>query len=155
MIFRLPGLDMGYHATNHAFRLGAELNLGDRAKVVFLWMAHICLDSDDSAIEPRRYFGGFISLATALGFSAPDNASEGARRAVKRAIKELVDKGAIKRVSHGRAGQNAVYELLIPSKPRERQTTVRSIRPLAPTFASLEVIEGDAGRESWETMNAF
>lgn len=147
---------MGYFATEEAIRLGAELKLGGNAQLVFLYMAHKCRDSDDSAIKPRTYFGGHVRLAIALGFVAPDNASERALRAVKRAVKELVDKGAIKRLSYGRAGNNATYELLVPSKPDSKTATVRSIRPSRPTMTTERIEEADGDEESeWGATAAF
>lgn len=148
---------MGYHAIQDAFRVGRELALGDRAKIVFLYMALVCRDSNDSEVRPRLYFGGHVSLATALGFDAPENVGEAAQRAVKRAVKELVDKGAITRLSFGRAGRNATYELLVASKPEERQVRATPIRSGSATVTHIgfsgEV--GDGSTEDRAIRNAF
>lgn len=108
---------MGLYAAKSAIYMSASLGLGHTATRLFLHMALECWDDDDNPAgqAPRRYFGRRESSAFALGFMAPDNGSEAAFRAVKRAVKELVDKGAIVRVRSGGYGQTAEFELLVAS----------------------------------------
>jgi hypothetical protein len=108
---------MGLYAAKNAVLVAARLKLGNTAARLLLHMALECWDDEDNPghQEPRRYFAGRDSSAIALGFLAPENASEAAHRAVKRAIKELVDAGAIRRIRVGRNGVTSEYELALDS----------------------------------------
>jgi hypothetical protein len=108
---------MGLYAAKSAVYTAASLGLGSMATRLFLHMALECWDDDDNPAgqAPRRYFGRRESSAFALGFMAPDNGSEAAFRAVKRATRELVDRGAIVRVRPGGNGQTAEFELQVAS----------------------------------------
>lgn len=114
---------MGLYAAKNAVLVAARLQLGNTATRLFLHMALECWDDEDNPgkYAPRRYFGRRELSAIALGFLAPDNGTDAAFRAVKRAVKELVDKGAIVRVAHGGNGRPAEFELRVDStRPRAR-----------------------------------
>lgn len=114
---------MGLYAAKDAVMVAARLHLGNTATRLFLHMCLECWDDDDNPAKglPRRYYGRRELSAIALGFLAPDNGSEAAFRAVKRAVKELVDKGAIVRIVHGGNGRPAEFELQVDStRPRIR-----------------------------------
>lgn len=108
---------MGLYAAKNAVLVAAQLRLGNTAARLLLHMALECWDDSDNPRrqEPRRYFAGRESSAIALGFLAPGNGSEAAHRAVKRAVRELVEKGAIARVREGGNGRTAEYELKLDS----------------------------------------
>lgn len=114
---------MGLYAAKNAVLVAAQLQLGNTATRLFLHMCLECWDEEDNPGRqtPRRYYGRRELSAIALGFLAPENGSESAFRAVKRAVKELVDKGAIVRVGHGGNGRPAEFELQVDSaRPRVR-----------------------------------
>jgi uncharacterized protein (DUF2267 family) len=116
---------VGLFAAKNAILVAAQLHLGHTATALLLHMALECWDNADNPerTPPRRYFAGREASALALGFLAPDNASEAAHRAVKRAVKELVDTGAITRVRSAHKGTTAEFELnLDSSKPPSRAT---------------------------------
>ena len=108
---------MGLYAAKNALVVAAQLGLGHPAARLFLHMALECWDDWDNpaSAPPRRYFGSRESSAIALGFSAPDNATPRAFQAVKRCVSELLDKGAIKKISSGRSGRTAEFELQLES----------------------------------------
>lgn len=107
---------MGLYAAKNAVLVAAKLNLGNSATRLLLHMALECWDErSPGGVPPRRYFGGRETAAIALGFLAPDNASDRAHQAVKRAVRELTAKGAIVRLRHGGNGKTAEFELLVDS----------------------------------------
>ena len=106
---------MGLYAAKSAVLFSAQLKLGNTAARLLLHMALECWDEKRGDQEPRRYFGGRELSAIALGFLAPANGSEAAHRAVKRAVRELVDSGAISRVRAGGRNLTAEYELMFDS----------------------------------------
>ncbi|MDY7543028.1 MULTISPECIES: hypothetical protein [unclassified Cryobacterium] len=128
---------MGLFAAKNALLVAARLNLGSTATVLLVHMALECWDDADNPARqpPRRYFAGREASAIALGFLAPDNASEAAHRAVKRAVKELVDTGAITRVRSAHKGTTAEFEL-----------NVASSRPLSWTTRPVDNFRG-SGRK--------
>lgn len=65
--------------------------------------------------EPRRYFDDRELSAIALGFLAPENGSAAVHRAVRRAIHELIDSGAITRLRTGGQGLTSEFELMLDS----------------------------------------
>jgi len=83
---------MGLYAAKNAVYVAAKLQLGGSAARLFLHMPLECWDDDDNpgGQAARRYFGRRELSAIALGFLAPDNGSDAAFQAVKRATKELV-----------------------------------------------------------------
>lgn len=116
---------MGYYAAKNAVIVAAQLRLGNMATRLFLHMALECWDDVDNprGMAPRRYFGRREMSAIALGFLAPDNGAEQAFVAVKRAIRELVAKGAIVRIRRAGNGRPAEYELQLESaRPPKRET---------------------------------
>ena len=106
---------MGLYAAKNAVLVSMRLGLGNTAARLLNHMALECWDEQRGDQAPRRYFAGRESSAIALGFGVPDNASEAAHRAVKRAIKELIERGAIRRVRLGGRGETSEYELLLDS----------------------------------------
>ncbi len=106
---------MGLYAAKSAILVAARLKLGNTAARLLLHMALECWDEKRGEQEPRRYFGGRESSAIALGYLAPDNGSTPAYRAVKRAIRELVERGAITRLRTGGRGLTSEYELMLDS----------------------------------------
>ena len=106
---------MGLYAAKSAILVAARLKLGNTAARLLLHMALECWDEKRGEQEPRRYFGGRELSAIALGFLAPENGSDAAYRAVKRAIHELVDSGAITRLRAGGRGLTSEYELMLDS----------------------------------------
>jgi hypothetical protein len=138
---------MGLYAAKNAVLVAARLNVGNSAARLFLAMALECWDDEDNpaAQLPRRYFAGRESSAIALGFLAPENGSDAAFRAVKRAIRELVDAGAIVRVRTGRNGQTSEYELKVDSsRPQIRRSSNVAVLRLA----------GDQGTTNWSPQRA-
>jgi hypothetical protein len=133
-------IGMGLYAAKSAVLVAAQLNLGNTAARLLLHMALECWDDQDNpgGRDPRRYFAGRESSAIALGFLAPDNGSEPAFRAVKRAIQELVRAGAIVRIRAARNGQTAEYELLVDSArpPLGRSSNVAILRRVRDEGAS-------------------
>jgi len=110
-------LIVGLYAAKNAVLVAARLKLGPTAARLFFHMAVECWDDADnpSGQPPRRYFGAREASAIALGFLAPANGSEAAFRAVKRATRELVDAGAIRRIRYGGNGHRAEFELNLDS----------------------------------------
>ena len=107
---------MGLYAAKSAVLIAAQLKLSHPAARLLVHMALECWDDDNpGGQEPRRYYARRESSAIALGFLAPDNASERAFQVVKRAIRELIAKGAIRRIRVGGSGRTAQYELLVDS----------------------------------------
>ena len=106
---------MGLFAAKNAVLVAAQLDLGNSATRLLLHMALECWDDARGGQPARRYFAGRESSAIALGFLAPDNGSDAAHRAVKRAIKELVASGAISRLRLGGRGETSEYELNLDS----------------------------------------
>lgn len=113
---------MGYYAARSAVLLAARLELGPQAARLLNLMALECLDEESHGRLPRRFYGGRELSAIALGFLAPENGSDRAHQAVKRAMRELVDKGAVTRTRSGGNGRAAEFELnlmsLRPPRPR-------------------------------------
>jgi len=106
---------MGLYAAKSAVLIAAQLKLGNTAARLLLHMALECWDEKRGDQEPRRYFGGRESSAIALGFLAPANGRDPAFRAVKRAVRELVESGAITRVRAGGRNLTSEYELMLES----------------------------------------
>jgi hypothetical protein len=139
---------MGLYAAKSAVLVAAQLRLGNSAARLLLHMALECWDEADNPgrQEPRRYFAGRESSAIALGFLAPANGTEAAHRAVKRAVRELVEKGAVIRIRDGGNGQTSEYELQLnsskPSAGRPRGSVV--VLPLV----------RDQGTTNWSPQRA-
>lgn len=127
---------MGLYAAKSAVVVAAQLNLGNTAARLFVHMALECWDDVENPAgqAPRRYFGRRDFSALGIGFRARDADTDAAHQAVKRATRELVDKGAIVRVRRGGNGQPAEFELQVDSthEPRTRHDPI----PLRPIRAS-------------------
>jgi len=108
---------MGFYAAKNAVLVAARLGLSNTATRLLVHMALECWDEMNNPFGqvPRRYFAGRESSAIALGFLAPENGSEQAHRAVKRAVHELIQAGAITRIRAGGNGLTAEYELQVDS----------------------------------------
>lgn len=106
---------MGLYAAKNAVLVAARLNLGNSATRLLLHMALECWDEQRGEQAPRRYFAGRETSAIALGYLAPANGSAAAHQAVKRALKELVASGAIRRLRLGGRGETSEYELNLDS----------------------------------------
>lgn len=106
---------MGLYAAKNAVLVAMRLELGNTAARLLNHMALECWDEPRGEQAARRYFAGRESSAIALGFGAPHNSSGAAHRAVKRAIKELIERGAIRRIRLGGRGETSEYELLLDS----------------------------------------
>ena len=137
---------MGLYAAKSAILLAARLDLGNTAARLLLHMALECWDEKRGDQEPRRYFGGRESSAIALGFLAPTNGTEAAFRAVKRSIRELVDRGAITRVRAGGRNLTSEYELMLES--------ARPQVPRRPNDPILLPLLGDQGATNWYPQRA-
>jgi len=99
---------MGTHLIQTAFGVPG---LSDRAKLVLLCMGFHALDRPKGDLVERLYWGGWELLAReALGFTDYEKSDTG-RRAVARAIKELVAAGCIK-VHRKEPGMRTVYQVL-------------------------------------------
>ena len=106
---------MGLFAAKNAVLVAAQLGLGGPAARLLLHMCLECFDEDRDDQAKRRYFAGRESSAIALGYLAPDNGSEAAKSAVKRAMRELIRTGAVSRIRVGGRGQTSEYELNVDS----------------------------------------
>jgi hypothetical protein len=139
---------MGLYAAKNAVLVAAKLDLGNAAARLLLHMALECWDDGENPAErpPRRYYAGRESSAIALGFLAPSNGSEAAHRAVKRAIHELVGKGAISRIEEARNGRRSEYELLVDSS--------RPLQVRRQGNVSALPFVGDQGATKWSPQGA-
>jgi hypothetical protein len=110
-------LAMGLYAAKNAVFVAAVNHLGSTATRLFVFMALECWDESDNPAgqAARRYFARRESSAIALGFLAPDNGSEAAFLAVKRAVAELTRSGVIVRTRAGGNGHPAEFELMVDS----------------------------------------
>ena len=108
---------MGLYAAKNAVLVAAQLGLGHASRVLLIHMALECWDDEHKpgGQPPRRYFAGREASALALGFLAPSNGSAAAHQAVKRAVTELTNTGAITRIRSGRNGRAAEFELNLNS----------------------------------------
>ena len=108
---------MGLYAAKNAVLLAARVGLGHAATRLLLHMALECWDdaANPAGQPPRRYYAARESSAIALGYLAPDNGSEPALHAVKRAMAELVEHGVVERVRSGGRGQTAEFILHVDS----------------------------------------
>ena len=143
---------MGLYAAKDAVLVAARLGLASTATRLFLHMALECWDEEDNPgrQKPRRYFARRESSAVALGFLAPTNGSEAAFRAVKRAVRELVDKGAVIRVRHGGNGQTAEYDLQVNSIKPPRGVNA----PVSLQAFEQHRVKREQGAEKWSPQRA-
>lgn len=100
---------MGAHLVSQV--LAHWTHVSDRAFRVLVRMAVTALDQPKDGRPPKIYHGGRDLLAMAL---RTDKGTPQTRyRAVKRAVAELIEEGAIKHLASGWAGQKAVYRLTL------------------------------------------
>lgn len=106
---------MGLFAAKNAVLVAARLGLGGPAARLLLHMALECFDEARDDQPKLRYFAGRESSAISLGYLAPDNGSDAAHSAVKRAMRELIRTGAVSRLRVGGRGQTSEFELNLDS----------------------------------------
>lgn len=82
-------------------------NLPVRTTLVLARMAHTALDEPNGKTPAGMYWAGHDLLAACF----PGGATELNRRAVRKAVTELVAVGAIERVERGYNGHRTVYRL--------------------------------------------
>jgi hypothetical protein len=114
-------LRVGAQLVGKAFAFAFIRPLKPNEKTLLIWMAHTAKDTDP---EPR-YFASREVSAYALGFDvasgdvldlAAIRRRESAFETVRKAIKGLVDAGAIVRIRRGREGQRAEFRLALTPK---------------------------------------
>jgi hypothetical protein len=87
-------------------------NLSPNARLVFAMMAGTCLDHPKNGQPARRYWGGHDTLIHQLAGAEPGApAYPTGQKRVTRAIRELIESGAITRHRAGHKGRQAEYEL--------------------------------------------
>ncbi len=104
---------MGAHLVAEA--LARWTHVSDRAFRVLVRMALTALDSPSKGRPAAVYHGGRELLAMSL--RSEKGTPETRYRAVKRAVAELTEAGAIEHLRTGWAGQNAVYRLTLGHAP--------------------------------------
>lgn len=93
--------------------LGYLANASDRARLVLLIMSTVARDKAQPNVEAGIYYGGWEYLAKCLGFKAY---TSGARRAVARAMRELVDLGLVEPLGFARPGHRQGYRITLPER---------------------------------------
>ncbi|MDJ0377628.1 hypothetical protein [Cryobacterium sp. PH31-L1] len=124
---------VGLYAAKSAVLLAAQMRLSNASARLLLYMALECWDDANNPLgqAPRRYFAGRESSAIGLGYLAPETASVKAHTAVKRAVHELIQAGAITRIRAGGNGLTAEYELQVDStKPATSRNSRVLILPV-------------------------
>lgn len=102
-----------FMGAGHATRVYVDWpDLPDKA---FRLLVHMALTAKDSHTEPT-YCGGREALAMALGLPPGD---KGSHQSVKRAVRALVDAGAVSRVLTGYAGKRSEYRIHFPERGSE------------------------------------
>lgn len=95
-------------------------HVSDRAFRVLIAMAVIALDKQKKDTPPKLYFGGQEALTASLRRERGGNL-DSAVKTVKRAIRELLDVGAIRCTQVAVLGSNAVYLLTLENTPRVQE----------------------------------
>lgn len=108
-------------------RLVAEVlseftDVGYDAFRVLVRMAHTALDEDTKARPARLYYGGREVLAATLrpdvhDFEEGSKEWRGAEANVRRALRILIEAGAIERVGQAHTGERQVYRLILKRSP--------------------------------------
>ena len=75
----------------------------------FRLLAHMALTIKDATAQPT-YWGGREAMCQSLGLPTENESSH---QMVKRAIRKLIDEGAVKRVMDGHAGKRSEYLLTL------------------------------------------
>jgi hypothetical protein len=94
----------------HLALMGHLINQSDKSKLVLFLMASTARDTS-TKVDPGTYWGGWEMLAKSLGYKALDDP---AKKAVQRAIKELVEAGLVERLGNPAWGHRQVYRLTLP-----------------------------------------
>lgn len=97
----------------------------------FRLLAYMALVTKDTNADPT-YWGGREALAEAMGMTP---GTESSRQMIKRAVRDLIDSGAIERAYIGHAGKRTEYRLtLTPRKPKkgERIVTPEGVNSVTP-----------------------
>lgn len=95
-------------------------HVSDRAFRVLIAMAVIARDRPGKDIPAKLYFGGQEGLTACLRRER-GGTTDSAVKTVKRAVKELIDAGAIRCTQPAVLGSNAVYLLTLENAPRVRE----------------------------------
>jgi hypothetical protein len=95
-------------------------HVSDRAFRVLIAMAVIALDKPKKDTPEKLYFGGQEALTHSLRRERGGNL-DSAVKTVKRAIRELMDVGAIRCTQVAVLGSNAVYLLTLENSPRVQE----------------------------------
>lgn len=95
-------------------------HVSDRAFRVLIAMAVIARDKPGKDMPAKLYFGGQEGLTAPLRRERGGN-TDSAVKTVKRAIKELIDVGAIRCTQAAVLGSNAVYLLTLENEPRTQE----------------------------------
>jgi hypothetical protein len=96
--------------------LAGWTHVSDRAFRVLIRMAVTALDKPNKGRPAATYLGGRELLAMSL--RSDGGTPETRYRAVKRALAELTEAGAIRHLQSGWAGQNAVYRLTLDGEKK-------------------------------------
>lgn len=117
-------------------------HISDRAFRVLVRMAHTALDADVKGRSAGMYYGGRDLLAMTLR-AERGGTDEAAHRTVRRAISELLEVGAIERITAAKRGTTGAYRLRLeaPVKapvPRSLETAVPVSRDRNKTDSGLQ-----------------
>ena len=122
-------------------------HLPDRPFRLLVHKSLVALDND----KRPKYFGGRDALVAALGLPPQPTSNQ----MVSRAIRVLVDSGAISRANVGRVGQRAEYWLHVSRMPKKGDSTVkRRVTQESIGRVTQESSEGDCGVNSRVTVES-
>jgi hypothetical protein len=117
-------------------------HVSDRAFRVLVRMAVTALDTPSKGKPAGIYHAGRDLLA--MSFRSEKGSDETRYRAVKRALAELSEEGAIRHVQQGWAGHNAVYRLTLEPKEKGGQISPPKGGPTSPPKGGLSGTEWGA-----------
>ena len=105
----------------HAAHKAALTHLSPRARLALDYMCWTALDAPRKGQAAAEYWGGNVGVAACL-LGLEEAGTHKGRIAAQRAIKELLDAGAIKQIRAAAPRRNAAYRILIgdfwqPAKP--------------------------------------
>lgn len=90
-------------------------HLSERARLVLAQMCYVAKDTTTNGHAPATYWGGHHALIISVLGKDPDALSPGeliaAQKAIKRAIRELSDAGALTLQTPAARGRTAVYRV--------------------------------------------
>lgn len=104
---------MGTTLVKSAFLVGQVREINHRSFRLLLHMAVTALDAESRGTPARLYWQGREAQAFALGYTASNCRTSGARSNVSKAVSELIDRGLIRKIDGGFNGRSATYELLL------------------------------------------